>query len=251
MNTMTNGATITVISTGKSYHTLRDWGLAIGNNNCIGTPVQETFYLDVPGADGFLDYSEALTGRPIFKQRPIEITLGGKMDRRIWNSFISSIRILLHGKRVRIVFDDFPGYYWEGRAEVTEFDRVREIGTFKLSIPQADPYGYSLNDNSTLDWLWNPFDFELGVIDEPISITLTADSPTAACTIPHSAVPFVVSVVVSEIGETGLKMTVDGDDYLLQKGENRLAELLVGDSDLTLNFSGRGSLCVYFRRRVI
>ena len=32
---------------------------------------------------------------------------------------------------------------------------------------------------------------------------------------------------------------------------NRLAELLVGDSDLTLNFSGRGSLCVYFRRRVI
>ena len=251
MSTMTNGATITVIATGKSYHTLRDWGLAIGNNNCIGTPVQETFYLDVPGADGFLDYSEALTGRPIFKQRPIEITLGGKMDRRIWNSFISSIRILLHGKRVRIVFDDFPGYYWEGRAEVTEFDRVREIGTFKLSIPQADPYGYSLNDNSTSDWLWNPFDFELGVIDDPIQITLTADSPTAACTIPHSAVPFVVSVVVSEIGETGLKMTVDGDDYLLQKGENRLAELLVGDSDLTLNFFGRGSLCVYFRRRVI
>ena len=83
MSTMTNGATITVIATGKSYHTLRDWGLAIGNNNCIGTPVQETFYLDVPGADGFLDYSEALTGRPIFKQRPIEITLGGKMDRRI------------------------------------------------------------------------------------------------------------------------------------------------------------------------
>ena len=134
---------------------------------------------------------------------------------------------------------------------MTEFDRVREIGTFKLSIPQADPYGYSLNDNGTSGWLWNPFDFELGVIDDPISITLTADSPTAACTIPHSAVPFVVSVVVSEIGETGLKMTVDGDDYLLQKGENRLAELLVGDSDLTLNFSGRGSLCVYFRRRVI
>ena len=51
MSTMTNGATITVIATGKSYHTLRDWGLAIGNNNCIGTPVQETFYLDVPGAD--------------------------------------------------------------------------------------------------------------------------------------------------------------------------------------------------------
>lgn len=121
----------------------------------------------------------------------------------------------------------------------------------KLSIPQADPYGYSLNDNSTPDWLWNPFDFELGVIDDPIQITLTADSPTGSCTIPHSAVPFVVSIQVTDIGETGLKMTVDGDDYLLQKGENRLAELLVGDQDLTLNFSGRGSLQVLFRRRVI
>ena len=110
---------------------------------------------------------------------------------------------------------------------------------------------YSLNDNSTSDWLWNPFDFELGVIDDPIQITLTADSPTASCTIPHSAVPFVVSIQVTDIGETGLKMTVDGDDYLLQKGENRLAELLVGNQDLTLNFSGRGSLQVLFRRRVI
>ena len=46
-------------------------------------------------------------------------------------------------------------------------------------------------------------------------------------------------------------MTVDGDDYLLQEGENRLAELLVSDNDLTLNFSGNGSLQVNFRRRVI
>ena len=188
MSTMTNGATITVIATGKSYHTLRDWGLAIGNNNCIGTPVQETFYLDVPGADGFLDYSEALTGRPIFKQRPIEIILGGKMDRRIWNSFISSIRILLHGKRVRIVFDDFPGYYWEGRAEVTEFDRVREIGTFKLSIPQADPYGYSLNDNSTqtgcgilliLNWVSLTIPFKLR--SRQTALLLPVPSRTAQC----------------------------------------------------------------------
>ena len=251
MSSMTNGATITVIATGKSYHTFRDWGLAIGNNNCIGEPEQETFYLDVPGADGFLDYSEALTGRPVFKKRSIEISLGGKLERGRWQSFVSTLRILLHGKRVRIVFDDFPGYYWEGRAEVTDFNRAREIGTFKLRIPQADPYGYSLNDNSSSNWLWDPFDFELGVIDDPIQITLTVDSPTASCAIPHSAVPFVVSVVVSEIGETGLKMTVDGDDYLLQKGENRLAELLVSDNDLTLHFSGRGSLQVLFRRRVI
>ncbi len=251
MKTMTNGVTITVISTGKSYHTHKDWGLAIGNNNCIGEPEQETYYLDVPGADGFLDYSEALTGRPVFKKRTIEITLGGKMERGRWTAFVSDIRILLHGKRVRIVFDDFPGYYWEGRALVTDFDRTRELGTFKLTIPQADPYGYSLNDNSSENWLWDPFDFEYGVIDEPIQFTLTADSPTASCTIPHSTVPFAVQVVVTEMGDLGLTMTVGSDKYLLRQGENRFAELLVGETDLTLNFAGRGSLQVIYRRRVI
>lgn len=251
MKRIANGASITVLSTGKTYHTLHDWGLAIGNNNCIGTPEQETYYLDVPGADGFLDYSEALTGRPVFKKRPIEIVLGGKMERSRWQSFLSTLRIMLHGKRVRVVLDDFPGYYWEGRAEVTEFDRVREIGTFKLSIPQADPYGYSLNDNSSENWLWDPFDFELGVIDEPICLNLTADTPTASCTIPHSGVPFAVSVRVTEIGDVGLTMTVGSDKYLLQKGENRFAELLVAETDLPLTFTGRGSLQVIYRRRVI
>lgn len=251
MKTITNGATITVLNTGKTYHTLKDWGLAIGNNNCIGEPEQETYYLDVPGADGFLDYSEALTGRPIFKKRSIEITLGGKMARDKWTAFVSTIRILLHGKRVRIVFDDFPGYYWEGRALVTGFDRTRELGTFKLSIPQADPYGYSLNDNSNENWLWDPFDFELGVIDEPIRFTLTADSPTANCTIPHSLVPFVVCIKAADIGDVGLTMTVGSDKYLLREGENRFAELLVGENDLTLTFAGRGQIQVIYRRRVI
>lgn len=33
MNVLTNGATIEVVATGERYHTLTDWGLAIGNND--------------------------------------------------------------------------------------------------------------------------------------------------------------------------------------------------------------------------
>lgn len=251
MSKITNGATITVVKTGVSYHTLRDWGLAIGNNNPIGDVKQETFFIDVPGADGFLDYSEALTGRPIFKERPIEITLGGKMDRNTWTAFISRIRILLHGKVVQIVFDDFPGYYWTGRCEITDYDRFREVGTFKLSIPKADPYGYSLNDNSNENWLWNPFDFELGVIDDPVEITLDSDNDTDTCTVTHGIVPFIVTVRVTELGDEGITMTAGGDSYLLQLGENRLAELVVDQSDLELTFEGSGTLQVIYRRRTL
>ena len=250
MKKITNGVTITIISTGKSYHTLKDWNLAIGNNNCIGDPTQETYYLDVPGADGFLDYSDSLTGRPVFKERSIEITLGGKLNREKWTAFISNLRILLQGKKIRIVFDDFPGYYWEGRCELSSFERSREIGTFKLSIPQADPYGYSLNENSE-NWFWDPFDFELGVIDDPITITLTAESNTSTCTIVHGNVPFIVSIRVSDLGDVGLSMTDGTDNYLLKLGDNPFAQLLVDTEDLTLTFTGRGSLQVIYRRRVL
>ncbi len=78
MNTITNGATIEMVATGEQYHTLKDWGLAIGNNDYIGDVEQENYYVDVPGADGFLDFSEAITGRRIFKSRPIKRRTGRK-----------------------------------------------------------------------------------------------------------------------------------------------------------------------------
>ena len=67
MDAITNGATIEIVATGERFHTLNDWGLAIGNNDYIGDVEQENYYVDVPGADGFLDFSEAITGRRIFK----------------------------------------------------------------------------------------------------------------------------------------------------------------------------------------
>ena len=36
MDAITNGATIEIVATGERFHTLNDWGLAIGNNDYIG-----------------------------------------------------------------------------------------------------------------------------------------------------------------------------------------------------------------------
>ena len=53
MDAITNGATIEIVATGERFHTLNDWGLAIGNNDYIGDVEQENYYVDVPGADAF------------------------------------------------------------------------------------------------------------------------------------------------------------------------------------------------------
>lgn len=247
MNAITNGATIEIVATGEQYHTLKNWGLAIGNNDYIGDVEQETYYVDVPGADGFLDFSEAIAGRRIFKNRPINIELGGKKPRNDWDIFISDLRNLIEGREIKIIFDNDPGFYWTGRATVQSFDRNRELGTFTLSIPKADPYKYNAAD-STEDWLWDPFDFETGIIDEGTEITLAGPTSTQSYTIVPDLMPFVPTIQVSQMGAAGITMTAGGETYTLIQGKNRFADIVVDQEDVTLTFTGQGTLTIRYRR---
>lgn len=247
MNELTNGATIEVVDTGKKYHTITDWNMAIGNNDYIGDVVQENYYVDVPGADGFLDFSEAVTGRRIFKSRPIRIELGGKNRRNDWDLIISDIRNEIEGRKVKVIFDNDMEFYWIGRATIKGFDRNREIGMFTLSIPKAEPYKYSIL-NSTEDWLWDPFDFETGIIDENTVILLTSLNPIQTYTILAGGAPFVPVMQVNQIGDAGISMTVSGERYVLRKGRNRFADILIDLEDVDVVFQGQGEVVVQYRR---
>lgn len=246
MNALTNGATIEVVATGEKFHTLNDWGLAMGNNDYIGDVEQETYYVDVHGADGFLDFSEAITGRRVFKSRPINIELGGKKPRNYWDVFVTNLRNTVEGKTVKIIFDNDEGYYWTGRATVKGFDRDRELGTFTLSVPKADPYKYKITD-STEDWLWDTLNFETGIIDEGKEITVKIGE-TKTYIIAHDLIPFVPVIHVNNLGTAGLKMKANGETYTLTKGKNRFADITVNEKDVLLSFTGEGTLSIQYRR---
>lgn len=225
-NVLTISAAITVENTGKTLDTLTDWKCVIGNNNCIGEPDVETYYIDVPGADGFLDGSEAIAGRTIYKSREIDILFGGKKPREEWDGFISGIRNLIHGKIVRITLSNDPDYFWTGRAYITEFDRSREIGQFHLNIPQADPYKYELKEQRD---------------------TVTV-SNSKSYTIKAGGAAIVPTLNARNIGSSGLKVTGNGETYTLTSGRNRFPDFVVFDSDTTLTFSGSGTVEVVYRR---
>ena len=91
-NVLTYGISIYVEDSGNTYHTLDDWGLALGNNNYIGDPQMETTYIAVPGRDGLIDASEAISGRRVYRKRSLAFELGGMRDRLEWDGVISSMR---------------------------------------------------------------------------------------------------------------------------------------------------------------
>lgn len=243
MNNLSIGITLYVEETGKTFHTLDDWQLALGNNNYIGEPKMETTYIQIPGRNGLIDASEAITGRRVFKKRPLAFELGGKNPRLNWDGIISKMRNEIHGRVCRITLDNDRAYYWRGRVFLEDFDRFRELGTFTLSVPNAEPYKYSLT-TSAEPWLWDPFNFETGIITYIGAVTI---SGTETITIPAGYMPTAPEIVVSDLSGT-LTLDYGGQTYTLTTGTNKIPSILVGgDSDVDLTFNGNAKVQIVYR----
>lgn len=243
-NVLTYGISIYVEDTGKTYHTLNDWELALGNNNYIGNPEMETTYIQVPGRDGLIDATEAISGRRIYKKRQLAFELGGIREGLHWDSIISSFRNNINGHVCQLIIDNDPNYYWRGRVYIEDFDRFRNLGTFTLSVPMADPYKYD-TESSTDPWLWDPFNFEEDMITYIGAITVTG---TASVTIPHGHMATCPQFVLSEKTSSTFEVVCDSVAYQLDNGSNTIPSIMVdGDDDVELTFNGIGKVEIVYR----
>ncbi len=244
MNELTLGISIYVEDSGKTYHTLDDWDLALGNNNYIGDPEMETTYIQVPGRTGLIDASEVISGRRIYKKRSLEFELGGIRDRLDWDGVISAFRNNVDGRVCRLTLDNDKSYYWRGRVYIRGFDRFRDLGTFVLDVPTADPYKYN-KTTSAEPWLWDPFNFETDMITYIGAITVVGSQ---IVTIPHGHMSTSPELVLSDLLSPTFTVTVNGMTYPLTVGTNRVPSILVGgDTDVDLEFTGDGKIQIVYR----
>lgn len=238
-----NSATITVEGTDKVYKTYDDWGLYIVNTDCIGEPKQYTRYIEIPGRNGLLDLSEVIAGRQVYTSREIKIVLSGPRDKTTWSAAMSIARNYINGKICHVTFDDDIGYYWRGRVEIKDFSSVLDKGTLTIALPMADPYKYSVQ-SSVQPWLWDPFNFETGVITYIGAITV---SGTYTAVIPHGHMPTVPEFVVSNKVGT-LTMAVNSKTYTLSSGLNKFPSVFVGgESDVSIVFAGNAKIEIVYR----
>ena len=143
-------------------HSLTNWGIYLKSRAKISPPEPKTTYIEIAGRDGDIDASEALTGFPTYHDRNIEMEFTILKPREFWSETYSDIMDYMHGKVMRIIFDEAPDYYYEGRITVGEWDSENKKSTLNIS---AKVYPYKKAVQSTLsDWLWNPFNFESGII---------------------------------------------------------------------------------------
>lgn len=122
----------------NSTDTLTTWGLIMLDDLVISAPIPKTAYVDLPGADGSLDYSDALVGHPVFEDRTITFTLFKHMDESTRNSTRTALLASFGGQKVTLVTPDLAGWYWSGRMTIGELSGYN-AGRIPISV-RVSPY---------------------------------------------------------------------------------------------------------------
>ncbi len=143
-------------------NTWDDWRLVPSSRPLFNPPAQKTKTLDIPGGNGVIDLSQSLTGYPVYQNRTGSIEFIVMNDFKPWQMAYSDIMDYLHGQTLRAVLEDDPEYFYEGRFTVNAWKSEKDWSRIVVDY-NVGPYKWS-NLSSTDDWLWDPFNFQNGII---------------------------------------------------------------------------------------
>lgn len=223
-------------------HSYRDWGLLLKSRPVISPPSPKTVYIDVPGSDGSLDLTEALTGDVKYENRKIKLVFVVLDARNRWSNIYSEILDYMHGQQMRIIFDEDPTYYYYGRLQVNEWASDKVTSTITVE-GLVEPYKNEIF-GSLDDWEWDPFNFETGIVRDYGNLIVEG---TLSFTIEGNRKPVVPSFIVTSSDGSGMTVTYDGKSYNLKDGTNRVVNIKVKSGTNVFEFTGNGTVSVDYR----
>ncbi len=209
-----------------TYHTGRDWDLILSAKS-LTPPEVKTNYIKVDGRDGDLDLSEALTGEVRYESRSavfeFTMTEGSYLDREQLGTDILRI---VHGRRHRIILDDDPDHYLEGRCTVTDFSNTAAYGSLTIEAI-CDPWRYS-------------------VLDTVRVVDVTPDKQELVCINTGG------KTVVPEFQITGsVLIEFDTGSVSLDDGTYKVPEIKFKTGPNLLTLSGTGSIRITYKEALL
>ena len=225
-------------------HTWRDWGLKwLGCE--LPMPEPRTISVEVPGLDGVLDYTQALTNEACLANREIVLTFD-RMDADLasWQRVYSQIAAACHGKKLRIILDTDPDYYYYGRVSLSASKESERVSQVVFTV-DADPYKYELVSSGE-DWLWDSFNFETGVIRYYKELSVSGSRTVTCIGVQRPVIPvFYCSAAMS--------VSFGGQSYQIYPkiDGSRIPEIVLQPGENTLTFTGDGTVTIDYRGSVL
>lgn len=218
-------------------HSYHDFGLILSSRE-ITLPEPKTMTIDVPGRDGVIDLTEAITGEVKYKNRKLTLTFTALHVISRWGAVVSKLANYLHGKRMRIIFDDDALFYWYGRCTINQFKTDRTLATIVVNC-DVEPYKYEI-DACCDDWVWDTFSFVNGII-RTYHITVNG---TKTVTLINRRM--IVSPVFTT-STAGITVKFAGSVYTLPQGRSQIREIRLQEGENLLTLQGTGTVRFEYR----
>lgn len=217
-------------------NTWDDWHLIPASRPVVPPPTVRTSIVEIPGANGSIDLTNAIAGKPLFENRTGSFTFYVENGFKPWYDLYAEICAYLHGQRTRVVLEDDPGFYYEGRISVNTWrsDAQRSSITIDFVLDPLKIDIYSSSDK----WLWDPFSFITGVIRDYTDIIINGEYEVTV--LGNTDGPVVPAIICTE----AMTVTYLEDEYELVKGENIVPEIIIYPGDNYLTFTGNGHVTI-------
>ena len=217
-------------------HSYDDFGLIL-SQKVIEPPSPQITRVEVPLRDGAIDLTESLTDVVRYNDRKITLTFTVVDPIAEWSSKISEIENYLHGNRMKIIFDDDLSFYYIGRITVDKWTSNGRLGTIVV-VGTVEPFKYDVL-SSAVDWEWDIFDFETGIINETGELLVDGSRTiTLICRKKRVFPMFTVSA--------DMTVTYDGETYVLKAGNQKLYNIFLTEGNNELTFTGKGTVRIEY-----
>lgn len=94
-----------------------NWHLVPSSRPVFSPPALTTHYVEIPGYNGYLDLTKSLSNH-IMGARDGSVNFYVMNDYGHWEERYNELLSYIHGNLLRVVLDDNPNFYYEGRWSV-------------------------------------------------------------------------------------------------------------------------------------
>lgn len=177
-----------MIETGVSFgdiHSFYDLNLILSAVE-IAPASPKTNYVDIPGADGALDLTEA-HGEVKYSDRTHKFTLtmnpADDLSEAAWEAKKTEVSNRLNGRACRITLDKDPDYFWQGRCAVDSYKSNKRLRQFVVAA-RVRPYKYKQTETVVT--------FDLTEAEKTVSLQNSRRSvcPVITCTDDNTVIVF-------------------------------------------------------------
>lgn len=138
---------------GPWENTWDKWHIAPSSRPYVVPAEPKTEYVDVPGADGSLDFTDILTD---VKYSDRVGSWSFLVDHTKWNwpELYSQFMNEYQGVDIRVRLVDDPEYYYEGRISLKDYKQGSNFSSFEIDY-HLGPFKWPINSTMNRYWKWN------------------------------------------------------------------------------------------------